>query len=470
MVYKVTSALALATTALAAYGCSQDSGDAGGELVDEALVGVADPSNTDRTLDCELAPLPAASKKATFRGKPIEYFSSGEIAYESDAWYRTDAPWMSAAGLDSSVLGNPGFPSPDRGFAPSAPVNLRISVVDIRNIEGKLSYHYFSNETGTSRIENWSSTKAFAMLQAGQTLRTDSGGTHGLLSTLFGGGSSAQASGKDARGEWIGTHITEVARSSDNGTAAWFKSITGPAGGTNFVRNWLDSKAQFGGLHGESPRALGNRFKADNQGPEFTSARAGAFASNSDNTLMPIDMAEFWKRLAVNTKDPTTWLKKANYSTYVSDAAARKAAFFNPQSPFALTADDLKVLDYGYVNSKTPGGLLLGAVQHPEFVDAFSGKSKLDALTGGKWRFFGKTGSGGSQRSAGFRTEAAFGGFMCIPADPTRAKLKEGRMVAFFINAQTVGSAGPARLRALKGVADLMIPQLNGAPDLWGTR
>jgi hypothetical protein len=449
-------------------GCAREGDEEGGvSEADLESVGNAAPSNSERLTGCDLAPLPAGRKNAVFRGNAIEYFSSEEIGYESANWHRPDAPWISPEGLDSSVLGNPGYPSPDRNYAPNVPVNIRISVVDVRNIEGKLSYHYFSNETGNSRIENWSSTKGLMMLQAGQTLRTESGGTHGLYSTVYGGSPGAAVSG-DPSGEWMGTFITEVARSSDNGTAAWLKSITGGAGSTNFVRNWLDTRADFGGLHGESPRDLGERFKANDQGPEFRSTRAGSFSSTSSNTMMPIAMAEFWKRLAVNTKDPVTWLKKANYARAATlDAQARKAAFFNAQTPFALKDEDLKVLQYGYVNSSSAGGLLLGATQHPDFIGAFGGKSKLDALTGGKWRVFGKTGSGGGPRSAGYRSEAAFGGYICIPANPNRATLKEGRLVAFFINAQAEDSAGSPRLRALKGVANTMIPELNGATNLW---
>jgi hypothetical protein len=430
--------------------------------------GDASPSNMERIIGCELASLPAESKKASFRGSSIEYFSSDEIGYESDEWYRPNAPWISPEGLDSSLLGAPGIPGPDRDFAADVDANIRVSVIDVRNVAGKLSYHYFSNETGNSRIENWSSTKALMMLQAGQTLRTESGGTHGLLSTVYGGTDGEMVDEGDPRGEYIGTHISEVARSSDNGTAAWLKSITGSSGSTNFVRNWIDTRADFGSLHGESPRDLGNRFKADDKGPEFKISRAGSFTSSGNNTLMPIAMAEFWKRLAVNAKDPTTWLKKANYAgPVVNGAAARKAAFFNPQMPFALKDEDLKVLQYGYINSKLPGGLLLGATQHPDFIGAFGGKSKLDALTGGKWRVFGKTGSGEATRSEGDRTEAAFGGFVCIPANPARATLKEGRLVAFFINAQTIDSAGGPRLRALQGIANTMIPELTGAKNLW---
>jgi hypothetical protein len=453
----LTCGLVLLSCAVA---CAPESaGEGDDELqVDEdesAVRGNAAPSNTDRVLGCDLAPV---QKRATFRGKAIEYFASDEIDYASDAWYGDDAPWTSPDALDSTLLGTAGFPSPNRAFAPAS-ANVRVSVVDVRNVGGKLAYHYFSNETGTSRIENWSSTKALVMLQAGQTLRTESNGAVGLVSTVFGGSPS---------GAWVGTHVTEVARTSDNGTAVWFKSITGPSGSTNFVRNWLDTKAEFGGGHGSEPRRLGNRFKANNQGSELRSTKAGTFAGTSNNTLMPITMAEFWKRLAVNEADPATWLKKANYAGPVMDATTRKQKLFGKDASFALNSDDLKVLQYGFINSKDTGGLLLGATQHPEFVDAFGGKAKLDTLTGGKWRLFGKTGSGSASRSGGARSEAVFGGFVCIPANPARATLKEGRLVAFFVNAQAPGSASAVRVRALRGIADAMIPELSGARNLWG--
>lgn len=427
---------------------------------DEAEIKEAPPSNTERLVRCDLAPLPPSAKKAKFNERSVEYFTSDEIGYERADWFAAGKPWMSFDALNSGMLGNPGFEGDSRNFVGPGDTNVRVVAIDVRNIGGNLAYHYFSNETATSPMENWSSTKALAMLQAAHSIRMQTGGTHGFLSTVFGGSPS---------GAWIGTHVTEVARTSDNGVAAWFKSITGLQGSQNFVRNWLGSEGTFGGWHGTGPTGLGNRVKANNAGPEKTLGNAGRNEKTvSENTLMPIIMAEFWKRLGANTADKVTWLKRADYAGPVKSASERKSSFFDPSAPSALTDDDLKVLLYGFVESSSNGGLSLGATQHDEFVRAFGGKGKLDSLSGGRWRLFGKTGSGSAGVSARKRNEAVFGGVFCLPANPSRPFAKEGRMVAFFINAMTKGSAGEVRQKALQGVANAMIPDLNGAKDLWG--
>ncbi len=419
----------------------------------------APPSNADRSVQCNLAPQPALKKKATFRGKSVEYFTSDQISYFNDSWLVKGKPWISWDGFDTSVLGYPGYPGADRGFKVDVPANLRIVAVDVKNIDGKMHYHYFSNETANSPMENWSSTKSLVMLQAAHSIRAQTNGSHGLMSTVFGGSPS---------GEWIGTHVNTVARTSHNETANWFKSITGSQGSQNFVRNWIGGNGTFGGLHSSSIAPLGNRIKHDNKGTEKTLPNAMKWASNGQvNTLMPIVMAEFWKRLAVNRLDAVTWLKNANYAGPVLSAEQKKAAFFNATPSFGVQDEDLKVLLYGFVNSQQNGGLQLGATQHDEVVNAFGGKNRLDSFTKGKWRLFGKTGSGFSDERG--RDEAAFGGFLCIPADPTRASLKEGRLIAFFMNIQTKGGTSKYAVRntALRNLSKALVPELQQDASLW---
>ncbi len=418
------------------------------------------PQNTEKTVSCPLSPLPASFKSASFRNQTIRFYNAEEIGYQSADWFINGKPWISWEGFDSSILGYPGFPGTSRSFKVSQPVNLRITAVDVRNIEGKLHYHYFSNETANSPMENWSSTKAFVMLQAAHSIRSQTNGSAGLLSTVSGG--------SEQKGEWIGTHVNRVARTSHNETANWFKSITGSQGSENFVRNWIGSSATFGGLHSTTIAGLGNRVKARNSGSEMNLPLAMTWKSNGQsNTLMPIVMAEFWKRLAVNEKDPVTWLKKAPYAGPVLESADRMTKFFNPTSNFGVTVEDLQVLFYGYVNSSQNGGLQLGATQHDEIVKAFGGKTRLDQLTLGRWRLFGKTGSGFSDERG--RDEAAFGGFLCIPADPSRSELPEGRLIAFFMNIQTHQGASKYAVRnnTLRNLSRALIPELNDDPSLW---
>jgi hypothetical protein len=429
------------------------------DAIDAQTQAQTPPSNQARSVSCALENEGTTARQ--FRGKTISYYDSQAIAYHQDNWWKESQPWISKDGLDSSLLKHPGYGGTSPAFVASQPVNVRLVVVDIRKVAGKLVYHYFSNETANSPLENWSSTKGLVMTQAAHTLRFKHG-----ISMLSKVSNSQSFTGSS---KWIADHVNDVALTSNNQTAAWFKSITGPQGSQNFVRNWLvgtnDSNTAFGGAHGEAPAQHGNWFSDNGTGAGKKVSSAGQFNSISANTLMPVLMAEFWKRIAVNSSDPTTWLKAADYAGPVQNAQNRATQFFQPQGPFSLTDTDLKVLLYGYVNSTQNGGLQLGATQHGEFVDAFGGQSKLDALTGGKWRFFGKTGSGFSGSRS--RNEAAFGGSICIPADASRSVLKAGRQIAFFVNVQAINSAGPPRLDVLKGISAAMIPELSGATSLW---
>jgi hypothetical protein len=417
------------------------------------------PRNLNRTTGCDLAPLAESARQTVFRGRTIRYYSSAEINYGSADWWAQGKPWLSYDALDSSVLQYPGFPGTTAAFAAKAPVNLRLVAVDIRNINGTLHYHYFSNETANSPLENWSSTKSLVMLQAAHTIRRETGSS--FLSRVYSAEQGGSSSG------WIGDHVNEVARTSNNGVAAWFKSITGSQQSQNFVRNWLGSSGTFGGLHGENPRGLGRFVRPNDQGPRQRLSRAETWQSNgSSNTLMPIIMAEFWKRLAVNTRDKRTWLKATDYTSRETPVSERGNLYFSDSSNFGVVDEDLRVLLYGYANSNTNGGLLLGATLQDEFVNAFGGKARLDRLSGGNWRLFGKTGSGFSTVRS--RNEAAFGGFFCLPADPTRRDLPEGRLLAFFINSQAIGGASGPRQTALANLAGVMIPQLTGASNVWG--
>lgn len=421
-------------------------------------VKAAVPSNTERVVNCDLAPLTRDAKKAKFRGRDIEYFSSKEIGYHKASWWNASNQWISNDILDSSILGYPGIPGTDRTFGATQPVNARVVAVDVRNIEGTLHYHYFSNETATSPMENWSSTKALAIMMAAHTLRRETG---------IGFRATSHASSSGPAVKWVGDSVTVVADTSSNEYAVWFKSIVGGQQSDNFAKNWLYPGARFGAGHGANPQPLGSWFKYKGAGTAKQSPRAGKWAPVGDNTLMPIAMVEFWKRLAVNTDDPITWLKNADYTSRALDEAGRQAAFFQDSDQFGLTEEDLKVILYGQVDSTANGGLALGANDNNSFVDAFGGKAKLDRMAQGKWRYFGKTGGGGTSRSSGARNEAILGGTFCLPAG-TQGE-PQGRLVAFFVNIQASGSAGGPRQAVLANLASAMVPSAAGGTNLWGS-
>lgn len=397
---------------------------------DESQVKVSPPADMSRTIRCDLGNHPDGAQ-AVFDGRPIRYYNSSEIPYNSKSWYDSgDKPWISFDAFHSGNIGYPGYPSSTRsGVAPSGIHNVRLAVVDVRLVNGKPHYHYFSNETALNPIENWSSTKAPVMTMAADTIRKASDGKVGLLSQTGGN-------------VWVGTHVTTVARTSDNGTAVWFKSITGGQESHQLFQSWLarwDPTQSFGGGHGAAARNLGKTFRAEN-GSSVTIPKAGSFVSYGVNTLKPIMMAEFWKRLAVNHDDPSIWL------TDIQD-------------------DDLIVLKYGYKSGRSNGGLLYGATKNDGFINAFGGKTRLDQISPG-WRIFGKTGSGYSNERG--RHEAAIGGYLCIPKNNS-AGIEGGRLLAYFMNIQAESNAKKYQIRnaVAAKLTNLMVPEIRNARDLW---
>ena len=79
-------------------------------------------------------------------------------------------------------------------------------------------------------------------------------------------------------------------------------------------------------------------------------------------------------------------------------------------------------------------------------------------MTDGKWRIFGKTGSGFSRIRN--RYEGVFLGSICLPK--SKAGLRQSRQIVFMINAQATTSARrwEIRFEALKNMANLMLPEL----------
>lgn len=411
------------------------------------------PKNTETFTTCPLAAHPDGSY-SKYRGTDIEYQSARQIDYSRAKWNSPSESYISWEGFDSSVLGYPGYEGDSRDFTVNKPVNLRIVAIDVRNVGGELKYHYFTNETANSPMENWSSTKSFVMLQGAHTLRFESEGHVGYDSYI----------GRN----YLGSYVDHVAKTSHNETANWFKSLTGSAGSQNFLRNWIGTNATFGGLHSKNIRQIGSQLRDARSGKVFSLPRAGKWNGiGTPNTLSPLVMAEFWKRMAVNSTDPITWLKEANYQGPVLTRAQRKAMFFRSNRDFSVQSKDLKVLLYGKNKTSNFGGLLMGATKSDGLVAAVGGKNALDRATGGKWRFFGKTGSGSPQSTRRNRDEAAFGGYVCIPAGSKNAP--EGKLIAFFMNiqAKNTGVKYSVRNQALRKVIGLLAPKVHGDRSVW---
>lgn len=423
------------------------------------------PAGPTLSRDYVVCPLQDSALPSTWRGRSLDYKSSAEIDYARNDWASDRRLPISWEGYDSSLLGFPGYQGSSRFDSVDVPVNLRMTAVDIRKVDGELRYHYFTNETARNPIENWSSTKSVVMTMAAHKLRQSTGYRYGMRSKVAGTPS------------WIGDHVNEVARTSDNGTAMWFKSFVGSQGSDHFMRNWLTGHGSygltqsFGGGHGVYPKNLGSRFAYKNEsGRSFSINRSWNWNGQS-NTVTPLTMAEFWKRLAVNRQDARTWLKKTDYtSRYRND----RSALFTPSQDFSVTDEDLQVILHGYVGGNSVGGMLRGAIQSSQMMTAMGGAGRWNRLFGdangqnARWRFYGKTGSG--YNGARGRDEAAFGGFICIPADSRNQVLKEGRLIAFFMNIQSKQGNNYkyyVRNTVMKNLVNTLIPEINGSRNLW---
>ena len=297
-------------------------------------------------------------------------------------------------------------------------------------------YHYFSNGTAFRPIENWSSTKIQAVFLAGLKLRHASGGHVGLDSTVA--------------GKSLAQLITGIARHSHNDSATWFKTIMGARAMTHFHNDWLLTSnidyvshtptidEIFLGHYGVRPLDLGGvptLFRGQN-GHSVRIRRDLEFPG--DNTLSPLSMVESWKRIFVHDLEPNT--RPTLHGAELKEA-------------------DLRTLFYGHNDRQrlSSGGMLLGGTKKT-IVKAMGGKQLLDAKTGGKWRIFGKTGSGFSYIRK--RHEAAFLGAACFPA--AEGGLQQTRAFVFFVNIQAKDPSRRYEIRdtVIRHLTRLLVPEL----------
>ena len=149
-------------------------------------------------------------------------------------------------------------------------------------------------------------------------------------------------------------------------------------------------------------------------------------------------MAESWKRVFAHEVDSSTRPRL--------DGTELKVA-------------DLRTLLYGHNHRKnlSSAGMLLGGTKI-KIVEAMGGKELLDAKTGGRWRVFGKTGSGFSYIRK--RHEAAFLGAACFPA--SEGGLKHARAFVFFVNVQAKDPSRRYEIRdsVIRGLTKLLVPEL----------
>jgi hypothetical protein len=406
---------------------SDSNGDSNGDESEVDQIKFYPPSNLAKEIKCNLEPVNDSVFKVA--GKYREYAPAELIDYKNIGWEgRLAADWDA---LNVSNLGTVGVNIDNALPTPSKiPENVRVAVIDIRNVAGIPHYYYYSNETAFAPIEQWSITKFLGVQLSMNHLRETSNGLVGADSFVDGVG--------------VGSYITSIGRISDNPTAAWFKSLMGAEKMTDYLSNWMLKSDWdyhrgsetipeiFLGKYGQQPASYGGDF------PLFESTNKNTFriTRNNDfpgsNTLSPLTMVESLKRLVVNDE--------GRYSMSTS-----------------LTDNDLEAVLYGAKSDKGYGGFLLGGTKSFS-VDAFGGKEKLDFLTNGKWRIFGKTGSGYS--SIRQRYEGVFLGSICLPK--AKNGLRSSRQLVFMVNAQAKDSTRRWEIRyeTLRNIANLMIPEL----------
>jgi hypothetical protein len=286
-------------------------------------------------------------------------------------------------------------------------------------------------------------------------------GTHGLPSLV--------STSPEASQRFVGRVLTTLVDANQepevgNAIAAWFKSINGASASHAFLQNWIGLPGQrFDGAHGVKPASIGKYLFHNENGTMKVLPTAGHWPhpnGSGANTVTALAMAEFWKRVMLNSLDPITWLKAAPYGQGILSPSARKTTFFSNQANYALTDDDLRVFFYGNPSGGGLGGMALAAMQLKEFVDPWGGNQYLDSISEGQWRLYGKLGYGDSRPRN--RSESVLGGVFCLPANPHRSVYPEGRLIAFHLNAQAVDEkrSWALLLNGIEATSKTMLPLL----------
>ena len=395
----------------------------------------------DRNITCDIPNKPASRTFADglLAGESIEYFPTSAVDYNDTNW-----PNMVASSWNKLDFINPAA--------------VKIAVIDIRNVEGVPHYHYFSNGTWNSRNQNWSSTKFLGQLAALHKIRLVSDGRMGTDSYI------------NDIGVGIGSrrftyHSYRLHHDSWNTAGGLFKQIAGlyPVNGgeynpTAFVRGWLSRPAAlFNGYYGDSNYdgfyTLRKGSPSSSNSVSFSVPTRGAVARTA-NLLSPLTLAESWKRIGVNFRDDALMPKGtygANFKSYAYFADSGSNNYLGDDSAFwktAITPEDIADLFYGQ-NDGSVGGALHDIGIRTRFNAAFGGDQRLDRATNGKWRIFGKTGSG--------RNDRAYGAYVCLP------EYKGGREFALFL----VSKRGTAAASdAIAKVMDTFAPGIRtGNPE-----
>jgi len=408
-------------------GCASDSALEGEDDTEGgSAVGVAPPkpANSQPTLTCSTSSKP---KTATITGfaAPLEYKNSDEIDYATHGWE------------DRIPVAQTNFGLEDNG-------RISIAAIDIRNVNGKPHYLYYTNKSARVLHENWSATKSIVIASAMNRIRTLSGGRVGALSNVVGKNTTKK----------LPDLVAEVQLNSDNNSATTFKDLGNRGGVTTFINGWLNLQRpeRFDGPHGGAAKVTGPYTVRSLDGTASVQLPLMPYPADAQNTLSPLTLAEAVKRLGVNSRDPSLMPRRTDYASGALSAADVQ------KTPQGLTDDDLAVLFYGdslaaSTNSSKWRGMSNDGYGIESYaLPAMGGKANADAKTGGRWRVFSKTGTGTS--SARGVTEGVYMAHVCLPG------FDGGREFAFLLHAR-VGAGETAktiRARVTRAIFDRIVP------------
>ena len=394
----------------------------------------------DRQTSCNIPDKPAERtfSEGRLAGQTIRYLSSDDVDYTNPNWpYLVASSWNALNYIDANAV--------------------KIAVIDIRNVDGRPHYHYFSNGSWNGRNQNWSSTKFLGQLAAVHKIRLLSNGVMGTDSYI-------NDTGVGIGSRRLTYHSYRLHHDSWNTAGGLFKQVAGlnPVNGgdyspTSFVRGWLARPgALFNGYYGDSNYDGYYTLRKGSPSSSTTASFAvpsGRSVARTANLLSPLTLAESWKRIGVNFRDEQLMPKGqfgSNWQSYAYDGGVGVNSYIPAAAQSwrtAITESDIADMFYGPIGGAIGGALHDIGIRN-RFTAAFGGHLRLDAATDGRWRIFGKTGSG--------RNDRAYGAYFCLPG------FKGGREFAIFL----VSKRGTAAASdAIAKVLDTLAPGIRtGSP------
>ena len=394
---------------------------------------------------------------------------------------------------------------------------LKLTVIDIRNVNGRPHYHYFSNGTTMQTLQNMSATKFMGASFSVHRIRQLSKGRIGA----------------DVRynSRVLASDLDIIGNVSENRYAAAVKTLGGNAHAEFMIENWMlagyrdpsitGSKVDyFGGSWGArsdfcgesvpfptkyvTDLTTGEKLNLPEVCPKEVNPKKPyncASYINCDcrgkyrnwNHLSGLTFAEWMKRIAVNYRDPVTLPKLIDYK--VSRYALPSKRARQTATP-SLTKRDIEILMYGTTayspeefkrrsldksdcggklgptysdyRGKKRGGMMWDGLR--DWPHNAGGVDRLHELFNDRWRMLGKAGSGQvgiqqGEEKKNFKVEAVIG-YICLPKIVKKGSPifpgKELVVHLHFTNKKNRPGYSYTHIhKAAKAVFDQMVPGLN---------